>query len=270
AGIIIALALFQRPVPPPDKVVAQNITIVVRHRPTPPPTPPPATPTPRPTPQVTPTPRIALTTRHYNAAQPKAAATPAEHQGGAAAPHHLIVAKRPVHLVPVTPAPQRVAVSSNSSLQNGNAAGQANGGAGTGGGPGTGNGGAGGTGSGTGGNGTSAGEDVPLTPCGAVYFDPIRSQQNSDGSEYVQVRMRVQLNNGQELSDVLHWFFYYKTKGDDPFANPHEERAPMQFPPKSYNVGANQEPVTAFVLKHTRPNGYTSLPDCPPQTSSSS
>jgi hypothetical protein len=220
---------------------------------------------------MTPTPRIALTTRVYNAARPKAAATPAQHQGGAAAPRHrAIVAPPRLHLSPSIAAPQHVAVAARSSSQNGNAAGQANGGSGTGGGPGSGNGGAGGSGSGTGGNGTNPGQDVPLSPCGAVYLDEVRKVTNPDGSQYEQVQVRVQLNNGSELRDTLHWFFYYKTAADNPFNDPHQERAPLQFPPKGYDVAANQESATTFVLKHTRPNGHTDLPDCPTQTTSKS
>jgi hypothetical protein len=264
AGVIILLALYVSPEPKEDKTTAQPVTIVMRHvaRPTPPPTPPP---TPVPTPHVTPTPRIALTSRVYNAARPKAAAVPLERQGGAAAPlHPTAIAAQHVHAPPVKPAPQRVAVLQRPSVQTGRAQGQANGGTGTGGGAGNGTGGQGGNDSGTGGNGTKPGEDAPLSPCGAVYFDSLRTVTNDDGSQYVQVRVRVQLNDGEELSDTLHWYFYYKSEADNPFMPEHDgERVRMQRPPPGYDLSDNQQPATALALKHTRADGRTDLPDCP-------
>jgi hypothetical protein len=256
-GVIVLFALFTPPAPKADAVVAQRITVVI-HRPTP--SPPPPTPPPRPVA----TPRIALTTKTFNQARPKAAATPAEHTGGAAAPRRPVVAQHRRVIVPVHPQPQHVALAANPSVQNGNAAGVANGGSGTGGGAGNGTGGAGGSDSGTSGNGNSAGEDVPLTPCGAVYLDPVRTVTNSDGSQYVQVRLRVQTNDGQELRDTLGWYFYYKKARDNPFEDRRDDiRAPMQFPPPGYDLRDNQNEVTVFALKHTRPNGSTDLPDCP-------
>lgn len=263
-GIIAFFALFQEPAPPPDTVVAQRITVVV-HKPTPAPTPPPTpAPTPEPTPQVTPTPRIALTTKDFNQARPLAAATPAQVEGGAAAPKHELVVAPHLHVVPVRPAPQRVAVAANASVQNGTAAGQANGGTGTGGGPGAGNGGAAGTDSGTGGNGTLPGLDTPLSPCGIVTFNELRSTENENGSVYVRVSLNVQLRNGRVMSDTLGWYFYYPSERANLFAKAHEgERVPMQFPPSGYDLDANQNAATAIALKHTRPNGTTDLPDCP-------
>src|SRR5581483_11099202 len=204
--------------------------------PTPRATPPP---TPKPTPHVTPTPRIAVTTKTFLQARPKAAATPAQRLGGAAAPKRPRVAALRLEPLPLKPAPQRIALASHS-LQSGRAVGQANGGSGSGGGPGSGNGGANGSDSGTGGNGDQVGMDTPLSPCGVAYFDQVRPPtSNADGSVYEQVRRRVRLRDGHEASDLLHWYFYYPSISDDPLASKDPEGTMhLQFPPHGYDLEA--------------------------------
>jgi hypothetical protein len=247
---------------PPDTVVAERVTIV--HRPTPAPTP---VPTPKPTPTVVPTPRIALTTHKFVHAAPRAAALPTRVRGGQAAKkQHLIVAPRPPVLIPVTPAPNRVAVTT--SVQNGAGRGVANGGTGTGGGAGNGTGGAGGTGSGTGGNGLEPGMDTPLSPCGIPLFVGLRNKFR-DGKFYEDVAIDVPLRNGQVVSDYLHWPWIYPDEDANPFSarnyTKKDERVPMQLPPPGYDLEANQKPATVLAVRHTRPDGTTDLPDCPDQ-----
>jgi hypothetical protein len=254
-GVIAAFGLFKEPSPPPDKVVSEVVTIVRR---TPPPTP-------VATPKITPPPFVAVTHKKLNQARPLAAALPAVRRGGAAARNqHLIVAPRPPVVVLVTPVPEHVALTATTSLQNGAAAGQANGGTGKGAGAGDGNGGAGGTGSGSGGSGARSGVDTPVSPCGGPWFDFVRRIANPDGSVYVQLNMRVELRDGKEVIDPLHWYFYYRTASDDPFTPAHEhEKVRLQFPPQGYDLEGNQKAAIVLAIQHTRPNGTTDLPDCP-------
>jgi hypothetical protein len=246
-----------------DSVVAQRVTI--ERRPTPAPTP---VPTPKPTPTVVPTPRIALTTKQYVHAAPRAAALPTVVRGGAAAKQqqHLIVAPRPPVLIPVTPAPHHLAATT--SMQNGTAKGIANGGAGTGGGAGNGNGGAGGTNSGTGGTGIEPGMDTPLSPCGIPSFVGLRNRFR-DGKFYEDVEILVPLRNGQVVDDYLHWTWVYADEDSNPWsARNHQNRDDpvlMQLPPPGYNLEANQKAAAVLAIKHTRPDGTTDLPLCPGQ-----
>ena len=259
-GIVVLSSLFQQPAQAPDKVVAERITLVI-HTPTPPTPPPPATPAP--TPRATPTPRIAVTTKKLLQARPRAAAQPAEHQGGAAAPKHEAIVVRQAPVLPQKETWQHVSLASRS-VQNGQALGEADGGSGTGGGAGSGNGGANGTDSGTGGNGTEIGMDTPLSPCGVAYFDQVRPPtENTDGSVYEQVRMRVRLRDGHEASELLRWYFYYPSASADPLEQRDEGTMRLQFPPHGYDLEANQSPAIVLAIKHTRPNGTTDLPDCP-------
>lgn len=252
-----------------DTVVAQRVTIERRPTPKPTPTPQPVlreTPPPSP-PPATPRPRPTIVWHATQAAAPKAAGPKTERRGGEAAPlHRIIVARRPTIVVPVTPAPSRVAAGTP--VQNGRAVGIANGGAGTGAGPGTGTGGDNGAsnGNGQGGSGNGTGSGADTSPCGYVDFvpDERRIKTLDDGSQHVEVRISVHLRNGETVEDYLHWPFVYASESDNPFRHK-ELPALLQFPPPGYNLEANQQPVTVFVVKHTGPNGRTTLPLCPGQ-----
>jgi hypothetical protein len=248
---------------PADTVVAQQVTISQRPTPSPAPTP---SPSPKPTPTAVPTPRIAVTTRKFVHAAPRAAALPTHVHGGEAAKRqHWIVAPRPPVVIPVTPAPLHVAVTT--SVQNGKGRGVASGGSGTGGGAGNGTGGSNGTGSGTGGNGVEPGMDTPLSPCGIPEFVGLRAKLR-DGRYYEDVEIVVPLRNGQTIDDYLHWTWVYQDEISNPFSAPnvHDKTPiPMQTPPPGYNLEANQKPTTVLAVRHTRRDGTTDLPNCPGQ-----
>ena len=267
-GILSYYALWAPPKPAPEHVIAQVVTLVRRHPnvPTPPPTP-----TPPPPPRVKPTPRIAVTTKTLVQARAAAAAPRTQRSGGAAAPlHQIIVAKRPAVVVPVTPAPVRVAVAANASMQNGKEAGIANGGTGIGGGAGAGSGGAGGTDSGTGGNGSDDGMDTPLSPCGHPTFTPTHRPIFRDGEYYVDVTIHVPLRDGEVVDDNLHWEWVYPSADADPWSDVSLQRDPnspvyLQLPPAGFDLAGSQKPSTVLAVAHTRANGSTNLPDCPEQ-----
>jgi hypothetical protein len=233
--------------PPPERIIAQVVTVQKR-----PPTP---KPTPRPTPRPpTPAPRY---TRAPHPVLPVpaalAAATPRPRLGGAAA-HRRIV--HPVHHPTASPAPPR-------SLANASHAGTQNGGAGSGAGPGTGEGGQNGTGSGSGTAGNGNGADAATAPCGFVTFYGKLDHVGPDGEQYVHVRLVVTLRDGATLSDELHWLFVYKDEASNPFTPAHPDaEVLMQFPPPGTDPSA-QSSATLFALQHTDPAGYTNLPECP-------
>ncbi len=247
----IVAGLFPHPqkAPPPERIVAQVVSIQTRPptpKPTPRPTPPPATPAPR----YTLAPRVVV-----RAPAARAAATPRPRLGGAAA-HRRVIRVKPHPTA--SPAPPR-------SLAEGTHAGQQNGGAGTGAGAGTGEGGQSGTSSGSGVSGNGNGADAATAPCGFVTFYGKLDHVDRDGTQYEHVRLVVTLRDGSTLSDELHWLFVYKDEASNPFTPAHADaEVLMQFPPAGTDPSAQQAAVL-FALQHTDSEGYTNLPECPAQ-----
>jgi hypothetical protein len=233
-------------------VDTQIITLVTR-TPAPTPTPPPP-PTARPSAE--PVTTFAPVATRAQAA-PRAVAPIRKTLGGRAARHHVVVV--PPHSIHATP--QAVAFATA------NAAGLQNGGSGTGAGPGiNGNGGLNGTGSGLGGVGNGSGAGV--RPCGVVMLVPISGmlQFNRDGSRTVGIQLEVTLSDGQTVSDVLGWKFYYRREVDDPFSKRGQDAntpPTLQLPPPGYDLEGRQKPATVFAVKHTNAQGFTDLEDCP-------
>jgi len=251
---IIAGFIPRRPADKPEEQVrSQTIAIVLR---TPAPTPEPtAPPTARPTPQ----PVVTFSTVATRAqAAPRAAAPVEKNLGGRAAQHSVLVV--PPHSIHATP--QAVA------LATANAAGLQNGGSGTGAGPGVnGNGGLNGSAGGLGGTGNGNGGGVK--PCGVVMLVPINGMIvfNRDGSRTVGIQLEVTLSDGQTVSDVLGWKFYYRREVDDPFSKRGQDAntpPTLQLPPLGYDLEGRQKPATVFAVKHTNAQGFTDLEDCPP------
>lgn len=244
--------LFPPPRPAPQSPTVVAVLISIRHRtprPTPPPTPPPKR-TPPPAVERTPRPRSTLASNvAVNARAPLAVATPHRAVGGAASRRRMTRALP--HRVRATP--QAVARAAATG------AGQSEGGAGSGAGPGSGDGGLGGTGSGTGGNGGAA----DAAPCGDVTFFGRVDHIDPDGTVHEHVRIEVRLADGNVLGDELHWLWTYKSENDNPF-DPKlpEEEVRMQLPPAGFDLSRQTE-ATIFALKHTTPNGITTLPACP-------
>ena len=223
--------------------------------PTPPPTPPP---TPRPTPKITPTPPPRPTLAPVVAVRApaaKAAATPARHLGGAAAPKHV------VHATP----PPRKAPARVVSLVEGKARGRQNGGSGTGAGAGAGTGGLGGTGSGSGTAGNGNGSDAS-SACGDVYLEPSHLSYRRDGTVVQEVIAKVTTRDGNVQIGKFPWPFLYPGEKDNPFVHdealgPHNG-VPVQQPPPGTDL-SNLPPAVAYVMKYTDPaTGETKLPAC--------
>jgi hypothetical protein len=234
-------------------VRSQLITILLR---TPAPTPrPTATPVVQPTPQPVVT-FSKLATRAQ--AAPRAAAPVHKNMGGRAAPRSIAVV--PPHAVNATP--QAFA------LATGSAAGVQNGGTGTGAGPGVnGDGGLNGNASALGGTGSGGG----VKPCGVVMLSLVNGTfvQNRDGSRTFAIQLEITLSDGQTVSDVLGWKFYYKREIDDPFSKRGQDAlgfTPLQLPPSGYDLEGRQKPATVFAVKHTNSQGLTDLDECPAQT----
>ncbi len=264
-GIAVAFAFLEvvagvypqgAPRKPEERVVAQVVTISQRTpAPTPPPTP---APTPKPTPQITPTPPphytlAPVTAVHAPAA--KAAATPALHIGGAAAPKHLTKAP-----------PLRKSHAPIVSLAEGKAAGRQNGGIGTGAGPGAGTGGLGGTGTGTGKSGNGNAGDESTAPCGIVTFEPSHLGYRRDGTVVQEVIVKVTTHSGDVEFAKIPWPFLYPGEKQNPFV--HEDQLGagggvyMQQPPPGIDPGGIPA-LVQFVLKYTNTaSGITSLPAC--------
>jgi hypothetical protein len=241
----------------PDKkeepVVSQIVTLITR---TPAPTP---TPVPPPTarPSVEPVVTFAPVATRAQAA-PRAVAPVRKTLGGLAAKRHVTVV--PPHSIHATPRAVAFATAAGSGVQNG--------GSGSGAGPGVnGNGGLAGTGSGLGGTGNGSGGGV--RPCGVVMLVPIGNmlQQYRDGSRTVGIQLEVTLSDGQTVTDVLGWKFYYRREVDDPFSKRGQDAntpPTLQLPPPGYDLEGRQKPATVFAVRHTNAKGFTDLEDCPP------
>jgi hypothetical protein len=232
-----------------DQSVHAEPIVVTIHTPVPT-----APPTPRPSPEP-----IVTFSAHASVARaaPRAAAHVRNNLGGRAAPLAIMF----------TPPPSMHATPAAIALATADAAGVANGGTGIGAGAGTnGEGGANGSGSGSGGEGNGIGAGVQ--PCGEVSLDPVPGSLvlNKDGSRTVRIRIEVTMSDGSTVSDMLGWRFIYRREKDDPFSKAGmrpDFTAPLQLPPLDYDLEGRQKPATVFAVKHTGPDGYTDLEDCP-------
>jgi len=241
------------PAPPEERVVARNVTIAHRPKPTPKPTPPP---TPQPTPHVTPAPHYTLApTIAVRAPAPRAAAVPRRTVGGAAARRRILQRTVVARVAP----PQSLAEGTHAGVQNG--------GTGTGAGPGSGAGGLAGSGTGTGGSGNGNGGDTDSAPCGAVYLVPEAVTSGPDGSVMQQVQAKIVLRDGTVEKGDFPYPFTYAAERLNPFIHADalapDRGTPVQLPPRGVDVSSAPVAVQ-IVLKYTDPaTGTTTLKDCP-------
>lgn len=123
----------------------------------------------------------------------------------------------------------------------------------------------GGTGTGESGTGQGTGGAPPAQePCGYVDFAPNNNPTTDPGTgrvwEYVAII--VHFPDGSEQSVNLDYPFYYASEAEDPFIQGHQNiPATFQFPPP--NQAANEPPLVQYVMKHTTPDGFTLLRECP-------
>jgi hypothetical protein len=247
--IFLGLVHNQRPADDTERDAVATRIVFEKPRPTPRATPKP-TPTPQPTqpptpePRVTPPPRATIAPVQQIAGRAKG--RPARRRGGGA---HKAIAK-----------------ASSGTYANPKAAGAGTGtstGQGSGNAPGVG-GGLGGNGTGTSGNGNGAVNAE--TPCGVVTFLPHDAPRYSNGTAYETVRATVSFMDGHtETAEFPYKWVYPNGEQNDPWSSTNLKKPdfeiPMQLPP----VGAatNLPPLIAYIVKHTRPDGFTDLQDCP-------
>ncbi|MDQ6944558.1 MAG: hypothetical protein M3169_18825 [Candidatus Eremiobacteraeota bacterium] len=245
--IFLGFVHNQRPADDPERDAVA--TRIVFERPTPRPTPKP-TPTPRPTPPPTPEPRVTppprATIAPVQQIAGRAKGRPARRHGGGA---HKAIAK-----------------ASSGTYANPKAAGAGTGtstGQGSGNVPGTG-GGLGGNGTGTSGNGNGAVNAE--TPCGVVTFLPHDAPRYSNGTAYETVRATVSFMDGHsETAEFPYKWVYPNGEQTDPWSSTNLKKPDftiaMQLPP----VGAatNLPPLILYIVKHTGPDGFTDLAECP-------
>ena len=121
----------------------------------------------------------------------------------------------------------------------------------------------GGTGTGESGSGQGTGGAPPAQePCGAVYFSPTGKPRldPATGRVWEYVSVMVNFPDGSQQSVDLDYPFYYPSEGQDPFIHENLD-ATFQFPPPAQ--AASEPPLIQYVMKHTTPDGYTLLRDCP-------
>lgn len=125
--------------------------------------------------------------------------------------------------------------------------------------------GTGGTGTGESGEGAgSGGAAAAHEPCGEVDFAPSGNPTTDTrtGRIWEYVALIVHFPDGSEQSLDLDYPFYYPSEAADPFIKGHEDvPATFQFPPA--NQAGSEPPLVQYVIKHTTPDGYTTLHDCP-------
>ncbi len=123
--------------------------------------------------------------------------------------------------------------------------------------------GAGGNGSGQNGSGNgSGGAPAGQEPCGAVYFEP-RTNQTIDpatGRVWEYLTMIVHFPDGSQENVDLDYPFYYPSQSQDPFNVGSNAPATFQFPPSAQR--GSEPAIVQYVMRHTRPDGYTRLRDC--------
>lgn len=129
----------------------------------------------------------------------------------------------------------------------------------------TGGAGTGGTGTGESGSGQgTGGAPAAHEPCGYVDFAPNNNPTTDSrtGRVWEYVSLIVHFPDGSEQSVTLDYPFFYSSQAEDPFIKGHENiPATFQFPPP--NQAPNEPALVQYVIKHTTPDGYTLLRDCP-------
>lgn len=116
----------------------------------------------------------------------------------------------------------------------------------------------GGIGRGTGGY--AAGDE----PCGFVEFTNINTPKYSNGAFYQDIRMTVHYGDGTTQAYNLDYQFYYPSEAAFPWSdqNIKNQDYPVnfQFPPADKR--ASEPPVVQYVMRHSTPDGVTTLKDC--------
>ncbi len=209
-------------------------------------------PTPRPTPvPPTPPPRVTIPPRATPAAvrqlAGRAAGHPARKRGGGA---HKALAKAAV-----------------GTYANPNAAG-----AGTGTSAGQGSGNVPATGGGNGGNGTGQsgngnGGANADTPCGAVILKPNGELRIDRGTAYEPILATVTFPDGHTESAMFPYKWVYpNAEQTDPWSDTNLKKGDFRIavqPPPPGNDPSTFPPLIQYILKHTKSDGLTDLPDCP-------
>jgi hypothetical protein len=248
--IVLGLFRFSRPPHATEAPVpAQLVEIRI-----PPPTPRPRMtprPTPRPTP-VPPTPPPYVTMPPHVTPAPvrqvagRAAGHPAKRRGGGA---HAALAKATAG--PYAN-PKAAGEGTGTSSGRGNA-------------PGAG-GGNGGNGTGQSGNG-NGGVNAD-TPCGAVLLEPNGELRVTHGTSYEPIQAKVSFRDGHtETAMFPYKWVYPNAEQTDPWSETNLKRTdayliPLQTPPPGTDP-ATLPPLIQYILKHTKSDGTTDLPDCP-------
>lgn len=101
-------------------------------------------------------------------------------------------------------------------------------------------------------------------PCGYVDFAPTNNAtvDQRTGRVWEYVAIIVHFPDGSEQSVDLDYPFYYSSESADPFLKGHENiDATFQFPPP--DKAPDEPALVRYVIDHTRPDGYTTLRDCP-------
>lgn len=249
--IVLGFLRFPGPAPTHEQPVRAQL-VVIR---VPPPTPRPRAtprPTPRPTP-VPPTPPPHATIPPHATPAPvrqlagRAAGHPARRRGGGA---HAALAKAPAgHYANPNAAGAGTGTSSGQGSANA---------------PGTG-GGNGGTGSGGAGNGNGAVNAD--TPCGQVFFKPVGELRIDRGTAYEPIQATVTFPDGHTESAMFPYkWIYPNAEQTDPWSDTNLKRGDytisVQTPPPGTDP-STMPPLIQYILKHTKSDGLTDLPDCP-------
>lgn len=229
-----------------------------------------ATPEPKPSPTMTPTPppRATPAVRRMIAA-PRATAIAKIHSGGSHGGPKLIVhLPKTVHHKESLPIWYAAMHGSKVAANTGTGASPTPGpAAGNGVGTGRGNGAGSQTGAGGGTGGNGSGAATGEAPCGEPLFYGLRAKYNPrDGSFNEDVRVQLQLGNGEKLEGDFHYPWHYPSEEQNPFsprtAIPQGDPIPAQLPPPGFDVA--KEPLAVqLTLKYTTRNGTTRFSPCP-------
>jgi hypothetical protein len=239
--VLAGLMPATQPRVPPERVVAQRVSIA--HRPTPRPSPS-TSPSPRPiAPQRVPIARIAAAKGRTGAAAP--------HRAVAATPNQAVAQIRPVWDIPASANGAHAAPETGLGAAGTATAGSANAG----------------TGSGSAGDGAGTGAGAGNEPCGFVTFsDPHGSHFDPHtGGFYVDIRLSVRFADNHTESIILDYPFYYASEAANPWSSrnlTNPDLLPrLQLPPSEK---MSREPaLLQYVIAHSTPEGMTVLDDCP-------
>ena len=122
-----------------------------------------------------------------------------------------------------------------------------------------------GNGTGTGGAGNGSGGTAAANePCGFVDFINIHTPKYSNGAFYQDIRLMVHLGDGTMYGVELDYPFYYPSEAVFPWSDQNLKNPDypvnFQFPPADKRAG--EPPVVQYVMKHSTPDGVTTLKDC--------